>query len=161
MLHVFILKKLYMKVFLLLPIIIYMIVIFFNKDVLLFQQEVSFIFGKTPEVPVVALITIFFVLYILCLWFIFKFTNFFSHHKSKKLEKEVGGLKSKLLDGQGNLVKDIEKRFDKTLEKFIETSNKKTEAYKKENDKIVSNLELQIKGLKDKIDKIKRIEDKK
>lgn len=116
---------------------------------------------KTPEVPVVALITIFFVLYILFLWFIFKFTNFFSHHKSKKLEKEVGGLKSKLLDGQWGLVKDMEKSFEKTLTKFIETSNKKTEAYKKENDKIVSNLELQIKGLKDKIDKIKRIEDKK
>ena len=138
-----------------------MIIIFFNKDVLLFQQEVSFILMKTPEVPVVALITIFFVLYILFLWFIFKFTNFFSHHKSKKLEKEVGGLKSKLLDGQWGLVKDMEKSFEKTLTKFIETSNKKTEAYKKENDKIVSNLELQIKGLKDKIDKIKRIEDKK
>jgi len=44
-----------MKVFLLLPIIIYMIVVFFNKDVLLFQQPISFIFVKTPEVPVVAL----------------------------------------------------------------------------------------------------------
>ncbi len=150
-----------MKVFLLLPIIIYMIVIFFNKDVLLFQQEVSYILWKTPEVPVVALITIFFVLYILFLWFIFKFTNFFSHHKSKKLEKEVWGLKSKLLDGQSSLIKDIEKSFDKTLVKFIENSNKKMEAYKKENDKVVSNLELQIKGLKEKIDKIKRIEDKK
>ena len=116
---------------------------------------------KTPEVPVVALITIFFVLYILFLWFIFKFTNFFSHHKSKKLEKEVGGLKSKLLDGQWSLVKDMEKSFDKTLTKFIETSNKKMEAYKKETDKAVSNMDLQMKGLKDKIDKIKRIEDKK
>jgi len=54
----------------------------------------------------------------------------------------------------------MEKSFDKTLTKFIETSNKKMEAYKKENDKAVSNMELQMKALKTKIDKIKRIEDK-
>jgi len=66
-----------------------MIVIFFNKDVLLFEQPINLVVTKTPELPVVAIITIFFVLYILSLWFIFKFTNFFSHHKSKKLEKEV------------------------------------------------------------------------
>jgi len=54
----------------------------------------------------------------------------------------------------------MEKSFDKTLQKFIDNSNKKMDAYKKENDKAVSNMELQMKGLKEKIDKIKRIQDK-
>ena len=149
-----------MKVFSLIPAIIYMIFIFINTDALFLKQTINFFWLKTIEAPIVAMITIFFVLYILLLWFMFKFTNLFSKHKNKKLEKEVWGLKSKLLDGQDGLVKNMEKNFDKTLTKFIETSDKKTAAYKKENDKIVSNLELQIKGLKDKIDKIKRIEDK-
>ena len=74
--------------------------------------------------------------------------------KTKKLEKEVFDLKSKLLNKQGDLLSNIQNHFDEVLEKQNTDSNKKLELYKKETEKVVSNIEYEMKALKDKIDKL-------
>lgn len=74
--------------------------------------------------------------------------------KTKKLEKEVFDLKSKLLNKQGELLKNIENHFDEVLEKQKIESDKKLELYKKENEKVVTNIQYEMKTLKDKTDKI-------
>lgn len=79
----------------------------------------------------------------------------FSSMKNKKVEKENFDLKTKLLNKQSDLIENIEKNFSDTLTKFKAESDKKLELYKKENDKIVSNMEHQMKTLWDKIAKLK------
>lgn len=76
--------------------------------------------------------------------------------KSKKLEKEVYELKSRLLSGQWALISEIEKKFQTTLETFKADSDKKLELYKKENEKIVTNMNYDMKSLGDKIDKLSK-----
>ena len=74
--------------------------------------------------------------------------------KTKKLEWEIFTLKSKLLDKQWELINNIEAHFEKTLENFKWEADKKLELYKKENEKIVSNMQYDFKSLSDKIAKI-------
>ena len=78
----------------------------------------------------------------------------FTTMKTSKLEKEVFDLKSKLLDKQWDLLHNIENHFDGVLEKHKVEWDKKLELYKKENQKVVSNIEYEMKALKDKADKI-------
>ncbi len=74
--------------------------------------------------------------------------------KTKKLEKEVFDLKSKLLNKQWDLIKNIESHFEDILWKFKTEADKKLELYKKENEKVVSNIEYEMKPLKEKTDKM-------
>jgi len=64
-------------------------------------------------------------------------------------------LKSKLLNKQWDLIADIEKHFEDILWKFKTEADKKIEQYKKENEKVVSNMQYDFDAIKDKIDKIK------
>lgn len=74
--------------------------------------------------------------------------------KTKRLEKEVFDLKSKLLNKQGDLIKNIEDKFDKKLGEFKAEADKKLELTKKETEKVVSNVQYDFKSIGDKIDKI-------
>lgn len=74
--------------------------------------------------------------------------------KTKKLEKEVFDLKSKLLNKQWDLLHDIEHKFDSKLDTIKADADKKLELYKKENEKVVTNVQYDFKTLWDKIDKL-------
>lgn len=74
--------------------------------------------------------------------------------KTKRLEKEVFNLKSKLLDKQGDLIKNIEDKFEKKLGEFKTEADKKLELTKKETEKVVSNVQYDFKTIGDKIDKL-------
>ena len=74
--------------------------------------------------------------------------------KTKKLEKEVFDLKSRLLDKQGELIKNIEDKFDKKLGEFKTEADKKLDLTKKETEKVVSNVQYDFKDIQDKLTKI-------
>lgn len=74
--------------------------------------------------------------------------------KTKKMEKEIFELKNKLLSGQGALISEIENRFEKILESYKADSDKKLELYKKETEKIVTNMNYDMWVLKEKTEKI-------
>lgn len=74
--------------------------------------------------------------------------------KTKKLEKEVFDLKSKLLNKQGDLIKNIEAKFESQLWEFIKEADKKLELTKKETEKVVSNMSYDFKDIQDKLVKI-------
>lgn len=76
--------------------------------------------------------------------------------KTKKLEKEVFDLKSKLLNKQWDLIKNIEDKFSQTLWEFKKEADKKLDLYKKENEKLVSNVQYDFKDLQDKLTKISK-----
>ena len=74
--------------------------------------------------------------------------------KTKKLEKEVFDLKSKLLSKQWDLIKNIEDKFDKKLWEFKTEADKKLQLTKKETEKVVSNMSYDFKDIQDKLGKI-------
>ena len=70
------------------------------------------------------------------------------------MEKEIFALKNKLLSRQGTVISEIETRFQKILEAYKADSDKKLELYKKETEKIVTNMHYDMGVLKDKTEKI-------
>jgi len=76
--------------------------------------------------------------------------------KTKKLEREVFDLKSKLLNKQGDLIKNIENTFDAKLTDFKKEADKKLELTKKETEKVVSNMTYDFKDIQDKLTKISK-----
>lgn len=76
--------------------------------------------------------------------------------KNHKLEKEVFDLKSKLLNKQWDLIQNIESKFQTTLTEFKTEADKKLELYKKENEKVVSNMQYDFKAITDKLGKISK-----
>lgn len=144
-----------MKVLLLFPALLYLALILLNLQIFKESTQINFFWLYDFQVPVVIFISIFFILYILLIWAGFNLSSFFSGYKSKKLEKEVFDLKSKLLSKQWDLIKNIESHFETILTKFKTEADKKLELYKKENEKIVSNMKYDFDAIKTKIDKIK------
>jgi hypothetical protein len=78
-----------MKILLLTPALLYMIIVFMNTSLLFLKQEVNILWIYKAEIPVIAYITIFFILYIILFWIVLTSTNIFSSYKNKKLEKEI------------------------------------------------------------------------
>jgi hypothetical protein len=78
-----------MKILLLTPALLYMIIVFMNTSLLFLKQEVNILWIYKAEIPVIAYITIFFILYIILIWIVLTSTNIFSSYKNKKLEKEI------------------------------------------------------------------------
>ena len=74
--------------------------------------------------------------------------------KSKKLEKEVYDLKAKLLSKQWELINNIENKFDAKITELKTEADKKLELYKKENEKVVTNMQYDFNTIWDKIDKL-------
>jgi hypothetical protein len=144
-----------MRLLLFIPAFLYLILLVINLGIFKTTTEINFFWLTSFNIPVVIFVSIFFILYILLLWVGFNFSNLFTNIKTKKLEKEVFDLKSKLLNKQGELLKNIENQFEEVLLKFKTDSDKKLDLYKKENDKIVSNITYEMKTLGDKINKIK------
>lgn len=143
-----------MKTLLLIPALAYLALIILNLDIFKASTEINFFWLYSFQIPVVIFISIFFILYILLIWFGFNISNYFTGYKNKKLEKEVIDLKGKLLNKQGDLIKNIEDHFEAILGKFKTEADKKLEAYKKENEKVVSNMKYDFDAIKTKIDKI-------
>jgi len=145
-----------MKVLLLIPALLYLGLILLNLQIFQESTQINFFWLYQFEIPVVIFISIFFILYIILIWIGFNFSNFFSNYKNRKLEKEVFDLKGKLLGKQGDLIQEIQENFAKVLQDFKDDSNKKLELYKKENDKIVTNMQYDFTTLKEKIEKLSK-----
>ena len=143
-----------MKLLLLLPALVYLAFLALNLQIFQTSTEINFFWIARFTIPVVIFVSIFFILYIVLIWFGFNFSNVFSNMRTKKMEKEIFELKNKLLTGQGALITEIETRFQKILEAYKADSDKKLELYKKETEKIVTNMHYDMGVLKEKTDKI-------
>lgn len=145
-----------MRILLFLPALAYLALLAINLDIFGATSNINFFWLFNIDIPVVIFISIFFILYILLLWIGFNFSNVFTNMKTKKLEKEVFELKSKLLNKQGDLIKNIEEKFDTKLWEFKKEADKKLELTKKETEKVVSNVQYDFKDIQDKLTKISK-----
>ncbi|MBS9775187.1 hypothetical protein KGV52_00575 [Candidatus Gracilibacteria bacterium] len=87
-----------MRFLLLLPLLVYVGLAFFNMEVLTQNATVS-VFGFAQfEVAIVLYLSLFFVIYLVLVFLIMDTLNVFANRKVRMLEKEVFELKSKLYD---------------------------------------------------------------
>lgn len=141
--------KSFFNLLLLLPLLLYVILLLINREALATTFDVNIFWLFSLNTSVIVIISFFFIWYLALLWLVFKFSNFFTSHKNKKLEKEVAKLKAELADGQAELIKKI------TAELKAE-NDKKLELYKKENSKLTGNVDLELWNIKKKLDKLEK-----
>ena len=137
------------------PILIYVILLLLNNELLLKNEEVNFFWVFKPEIPVIALISVFFIVYIILLYFSEKFSLFFANHRTKKLEKEVLELKARLQEQIPDIVDVMKIEFRVIVENIKNENRRDLELSKKENDIVLWNLEYEIKNLREQINKEK------
>ena len=89
-----------MKALLLLPALAYLVLIIINLQIFKESTQINFFWLYSFDVPVVIFVSIFFILYIILIWIGFNFSNVFTNMKTRRLEKEVFDLKTKLLNKQ-------------------------------------------------------------
>jgi hypothetical protein len=94
-----------LNIAILIPLLIYILLLLINKDSLLLETEVNFFWIYKNQIQIVTYISLFFVSYLLILWSLFKFSNFFADHKTKKQNEQINELKAKLADQTPELIK--------------------------------------------------------
>ncbi|NDK10269.1 hypothetical protein GW846_05845 [Candidatus Gracilibacteria bacterium] len=140
-----------MKFLLVVPAIIFIALLIINIGIFSLTREINFFWLFRFDIPVVITITLFFIIYMLMIWAGLSFGKVFTNRRIKSLETEVYELKSKLLNKQGELIKNIEDKFDKKLGEFKQDSDKKLELTKKETEKVVSNVNYDFSTIKDRL----------
>ena len=145
-----------LNILILIPLLIYIILLLINKDILSLNTQINFFWLYKTEIQIILYITLFFTAYLIIIWSLFKFSNFFADHKTKKQNEEINELKAKLADQTPELIKWIQNILDTKLEEFKQEANKKLELTKKETEKVLWNLEYEIKILKEKIDTLSK-----
>jgi hypothetical protein len=95
----------FLNIIILVPLLIYIVLLLINKNSLSLTTEVNFFWIYKTQIQIVLYISLFFVSYLLILWSLFKFSNFFADHKTKKQNEEINELKAKLADQTPELIK--------------------------------------------------------
>jgi len=149
--------SIYMKnianIIMLLPLLIYVVLLLINNNLLVEKSEVNLFWISSFEMPVVSIITLFFIIYILIIYFSWKFSSFFTNSKINTLQKEKLELKSKLADQIPDIENKIDDKYSKILEEFKNVSNKNLELHKNQTKQVLENLEFEIKNIKEKLTK--------
>ena len=142
-----------LNLLLLLPLLLYVIILLANSELLSTKADIN-LFFISFEINIVTFISIFFVLYILVIYLIFKFSNFFVSHKNKNLSEEVNKLKAEMQDREPKLLENIENKFGEILEKSAKENKQNIDILKKENEKVITNLTYDLKIIKEKVEKL-------
>lgn len=144
-----------LNIILLLPILLYLIILLFNNELLNIKWNLN-LFFISFEVNIITFISAFFVLYILIIYFIFKFSTFFVTNKNKNLNDKMNKLKADMFDKEPILLEKIEQKFEEILRKSWDKNRDNIEIMKKENEKIITNLNYDLKVIKENIEKLNK-----
>jgi hypothetical protein len=142
-----------LNVILLSPILVYVILMFINLGLLSQKAEVNLFWLWSGEISIITIISFFFVSYIMIMYSLFKFSNFFAHNKNKNLTEEINTIKAKMQDREPKLLEKIEKKFEKILAKSQEQNHTNIKVLKKENEKVITNLTYELQSIKDTLNK--------
>lgn len=143
------------NIILLSPVLIYVVLLLINTELLTKKEIVNIFWIWDFQMPVISIISIFFVWYIFLMYFSWKFSSFFSNHRNKVLEEENLKLKAQLWDLIPDITKNLDKKIKVLVDDFKTLTDKSLELHKKETSKVLWNLEFEINDLKEKIKKEK------
>ncbi len=140
-----------MNIILLSPILVFIILLLINSSLLIETQTVNIFWIWEMKLPVVALISLIFLVYVVLMYFSWKLTNFFTNNRNKNLEQENLELKGKLSDLIPDINKNLDWKIKILVDDFKSLTDKSLELHKKETSKVLGNLEFEINDLKEKI----------
>lgn len=146
--------KNFANIILLFPLLLYVILLLINNDLLTEKDNLNIFWITSVELPMITIISLFFVLYLFIIYFSWKFSSFFVNNHNKNLEEEKMVLKSKLADQIPELNKKVTEEFGKILDEFQSISNKNLELHKNQTKQVLENLDFEIKSIKEKLDKL-------
>ncbi len=141
------------NIVLLSPVLIYVILLLLNSQLLTIKENVNLFWIWNLELSVIAIISVFFVSYIFLIYFSGKFFSFSINSKNKFLEEENLKLKAKLSDLIPDINKNLDVKIKVLVDEFKTLTDKSLELHKKETNKVLWNLEFEIKDLKEKLNK--------
>ena len=139
-----------------LPLLIALAIVFLNMEIISIKSDLSiFWIFKLKDIPIFALLTGFFSLYIIIIWILLKFSDIFSFFEKKKMGNEINKLKAELQDKQGELLESITDDFQKVFDNFKNENEKTLKTLKGENERTLTQIDYDVKIIKEKLDKIK------
>lgn len=141
------------NILLLSPVLIYMVLLLINTNLLVKKENISIFWIWDLEIPLISIISLFFIVYIFLMYFSWKFSTFFSNHRNKILEEENLKLKAQLSDLIPDINKNLDEKIKTLVDNFKDLTDKSLELHKKETIKVLWNFELEIKNLKENINK--------
>ncbi len=145
----------FLNILLLSPILIYWVLLSINSNLLTQKETINLFWITQIEIPIIAIITIFFISHVVIVFSLSKFSNFFIAHRNKKLSKTVNELKARMLDREPELLDAIEQKFEDILKKSQDENKQNIDIIRKENEKVVTNLNYDLKMIKEKLENIK------
>lgn len=151
-----------MKIILLIPLVLYFGIVFFNMDLLSATETIRFFNFHKVEVPIYLYLTFFVSIYVIFVYLIFSFLNGLTRRKQLKLENEVFELKSKLYDDREDelnvFMKEQKTRLENAvkeqklkLESHLVEQNNMFEKYKTENNTYLSQVKSETDRILDKL----------
>lgn len=151
-----------MKIILLLPVIAYLALVWFNMNLLQSTEVINVFNYMEISVPALLYSSIFLVIYVIFVFIVFDLRWIYLHRKIEKLEHEVFALKSRLYDEREDVLKDFISEYKIKLENFTKEQRELFEKFKTENemdllkqkwetDRILEKLNLLDKWIFDKI----------
>jgi len=141
------------NIIMLLPLLIYVVLLLINSNLLIEKSEVNLFWISSFEIPIVSIITLFFIIYILIIYFSWKFSSFFTNSKINTLQREKLELKAKLANQIPDIESKIDDKYTKIIEEFKNISNENLELHKNQTKQVLENLDFEIKNIKKKLTK--------
>ena len=148
--------KSFINVLVLLPILLLLSLLLINRHLLSINETVSIFWLTEVTIPIISFSIIFFVSYVIIVYIYLRLSNVVTWFKNNRLESQVDKLKSKLYEERPQLVEELKKEFTENIELYKDLREKDINTYKKENEKVMSNLSYDVKTIKEKIDKIEK-----
>jgi hypothetical protein len=143
-----------LNIILLSPILFYVLLLLINNDLLTKKELINIFWITEVELPIISIISIFFVIYIILMHFSWKIIWFFMNHKNNILKKENLKIKSKIADQIPDMNKQVLEKFDNFMNEFKDISNKNLELHKNQTKHVLENIDFEIKNIKTRLDKI-------
>lgn len=151
-----------MKIILLLPILVYISLIWFNLELLKDSQIINIFTIFELNIPALLYSSIFMVWYLIFVFIVFDLRWAFLHRKIRKLENEVFSFKSMLYDEREDILKKFIQEYNIKIDSFTKDQKDLFEKFKAENemdlmkqkaetDRILEKLNLLDKWIFDKI----------
>lgn len=130
-------------IFLLAPLVLFLFLGICNLDIFLVSQSINIFFIFDLEIPVLAMSVVYFWIYVLSIWLLVQFSDFFKIRGQKKAHHEINSLKAELYDKQEQLITKI-------TQEFKDENTKNMTIFRSENEKISSQIMFDLESLKNK-----------
>lgn len=162
-----------MKFILLVPILMYLWLMLVNMNLLRETQSINLFWAQTIEAPIFMFSWFFIVLYAVLVYIIYSWVNSVQAYKIRKFEREIVNLKSQLYDEQKDLLDSIKSDYSKqfesfkkdndrkmqtlvqfneyTIEKVLDETNWNFTKYRKETQKLLSNVQVKDSWIVEKL----------